>query len=169
MPRVKKETVQLKSGGGIDHTILREGETPDEKKDILKEQLGGVQPPAPPVETRGRPKGAVSKKKKEVDPEVREKAEALARVSLMLVKLLVKRMPNPEPLTSDEEQIWVDGVQPVIEKYIPAEWSAEVSAIVTVGAILGPKFIKPQRAADLKPMFEKRPTQDDVDRLRAQP
>jgi hypothetical protein len=168
MPRVKKDTTTIKPDGGIDRTLETDGPSPDEKASNLREKLGGIQPSAEEKATRGRPKGSHKKKEAEPDPELKAKADAIARVLLMGMKILVKRLPNPDPITPDEEGIFTEGVSPVIEKYLPAEWAPEVAAIFAVGMILGPRFVKEKKQADVRSIFDARKTQDAADAQKAQ-
>lgn len=164
MPRVKRATTEIKPDGGIDTTVISEGESPEEKADKLREQLGGVQPPPEREEKRGRPRGSHKKKEApEVDPELQKKSEAIARVLMMGLKIVVKRLPNPDPITPDEEEIWQEGVSPVIAKYLPSDWAPEVQALLAAGLILAPRFVVEKKSADLRSMFEKRPSQDAFD------
>lgn len=60
-----------------------------------------------------------------------------------MLSILIERMPNPKPLTSDEKKLLNDAVIPVSEKYFSSlsKYGLEVNLLLVLGLTIYPRIL----------------------------
>lgn len=161
----KKTRIKLKS-----HSSSGSGETSKPKQELEKEQVTLPEvtvTPAPPESTfpeaaealsvehaqaveetaepkRRRRRSNVKPEAPAISEEDKKSIETIQRVAVFAIDTLVKRMPNPAPLTEMEKEMLGDSAYNVLQKYFPkiSGSAPEIALAATLGIIFIGRYEK---------------------------